>query len=74
MVLAGDASAAGFDGIKDILKETFSNLPARGWLKDEIEPRDMAAIGAAKRAKHLLGKPEDFDVHVQWISHDHDEL
>ena len=64
----------GFDDLRVILQEIFSALPAPGWLKDEIDPRNMAAVGAAKRAMHLLGKPEDFDVHVQYIAHDHDEL
>ena len=64
----------GFDDLRVILQEIFSALPAPGWLKDEIDPRTMAAVGAANRAMHLLGKPEDFDVHVQYIAHDHDEL
>jgi hypothetical protein len=65
VILAGDASLEGFDQLRPTLREAFTTLPATGWLKDAINPKDMAAVGAAKRAKHFLHKPEDFHVHVQ---------
>jgi len=74
VILAGDASLEGFDHLRSLLRETFADIPANGWLKDTIDPKDMAAIGAAKRIQHMANKPEDFHVHVQHVGHSHDEL
>ncbi len=74
IILSGDAPLEGFDHLRSLLRETFLTLPTTGWLKDAIDPIAMAAVGAAKRAKHLLHRPEDFHVHLQLVEHDHDEL
>lgn len=74
VILAGDASTDGFNNLRPVLRDVFASLPATDWLKYEVPPSEMAAIGAAKRAMHLISKPEDFDVHVQHLAHDHDEL
>lgn len=74
VILTGDASTEGFEHLRAMLRDVFSALPAKGWLKDSIDPKNVAAVGAAKRAYHLTSRPEDFHVHVQHVEHSHDEL
>lgn len=75
VILSGDAPLEAFDHLRATLREILSNkLAAPGWLKDDIEPKMVAAVGAAKREQHMLHRPEDFTVHVQHVAHSHDEL
>lgn len=75
VILSGDAPLEAFDHLRATLREVLSDkISAPGWLKDDIEPKMVAAVGAAKREQHMLHRPEDFTVHVQHVGHSHDEL
>ena len=76
VVLTRDSESSVFDQLKGALREVFEGRE-EGWMKDWVEPRDVGAVGAAKRARYLLDRGEEGDglgVHVQWVDHVHDEL
>ena len=75
MVLTGEASPEGFGCIRPILRELsreFGNMK----LRDTIEPSYVATVGAARRAKDIIDRPELFDYLYQFVEHPvrHNEL
>lgn len=66
VIVAGDASPAGFDHLRSVLRQYFSGLPP-SWLKDSIDPKAVSTIGAAVRARDMVENPKVFKPYIQYI-------
>ena len=63
VVLAGDASEKGMQGMKSALVEALGNLQYEGVLglmKDSVDTLYVAAVGAAMRGREMMQHPERF--------------
>ena len=63
VVLAGDASERGMDGMKDVLVMVLEGLGyegALGLVKDSVDTLYVGAVGAAMRGKDMVREPERF--------------
>ena len=64
VVLAGDASEKGMQGMKSALVEALGNLKyegALGLVKDSVDTLYVAAVGAAMKGRDVVQHPERFE-------------
>ena len=63
LVLTGDASEKGMQGMKRVLEQVLTDLgyvDVKGLVRDEIEGLYVGAVGAAKRGRDMVMFPERF--------------
>ncbi len=63
LVLAGDASEKGMQGMKGVLEQIFTDLgyvDVKGLVRDEVEGLYVGAVGAARRGRDMVMFPERF--------------
>ena len=63
LVLAGDASEKGMQGMKGVLEQVLTDLgygDVTGLVRDEVEGLHVGAVGATKRGRDMVMFPEKF--------------
>ena len=63
LVLAGDASEKGMQGMRRVLEQVLTDLgyvDVKGLVRDEVEGLYVGAVGAAKRGRDMVMFPEKF--------------
>lgn len=77
VVFAGDASSAAFASLKTALQDIIPHLydDGDGRLQIGIEPFYVGAVGAAKRGRDMIDRPEKYMVKLEYTPIvDHEEL
>lgn len=76
VVFTGDASPAAFATLKTAAKHVFDPLLKPGWMRDSIDPADVVAIGAAKRAVFVMKEGDALLPHLHYLPAEpgHEEL